>query len=449
MLSYLKRLFIRNAASPTLIALCSCAIFAFAWVFPPDLYSVYLGEVDWVFLNPLTLLYFGLCVGGFFCGVYFSRYIKGASFNSEPPQISSGSPFSYLTLPLIALTILCGIYLILLGVRVDFVALLASQQGSSLKMADENGTGLANRWQMVHVFLTAALGWAQYRALQLKLSNAKRTIFWIIFSIGWLVDAATSVALVDRTQLMPLMASTVLIAIFFGTRGRKVRFLRVAAFASLSMLAIVGTFLLLSFLRGSLLMGSLMRSLLGYTIVSYNRIAALLMGAMHYGYEGKGVYLMPLLSGSEGINKIIPFKDMFGWPTARELWHTEFASVAQSGLNASYIWSSIFGYLYSDIGWFTPFYMFFYGLFCCYFWIKFKNGKALGLVVYPWVAFGIMFWVGGNLLPYDRLLNYVEMGLLLTWYDSSWIRVRGDAQSIVIPETRPAFADVSLPASSY
>lgn len=442
MLSYLKRLFIRNAASPTLIALFSCAIFAFAWVFPPDLYSVYLGEVDWVFLNPLSLLYFGLCVTGFFCGVHFSRYMKGASFNSEPPRISSGSPFSYLTLPLITLTILCGIYLILLGVRVDFVALLASQQGSSLKMADENGTGLANRWQMVHVFLTAALGWAQYRALQLKLRKAKRLFFWIIFSVGWLVDAATSVALVDRTQLMPLMASTVLIAIFFGTRGRKVHFLRVVVFASFSMLAIVGTFLLLSFLRGSLLIGSLMRSLLGYTIVSYNRMAALLMGAMHYGYEGKGVYLMPLLSGSEGINKIIPFKDMFGWPTARELWHTEFASVAQSGLNASYIWSSIFGYLYSDIGWFTPLYMFFYGLFCCYFWIKFKTGKALGLVVYPWVAFGIIFWVGGNLLPYDRLLNYVEMGLLLTWYDSSWIRVRGETPSMVIPEARPALVEV-------
>jgi len=137
---------------------------------------------------------------------------------------------------------------------------------------------------MVHAFLTAVLGWAQYRALQLNLRNAKRSIFWIIFSAGWLVDAATSVALVDRTRLMPLMASTILIAIFFKTRGRQVQFLRIAAFAFVSMLAIVGTFLLLSFLRGSLLVGSLMTSLLGYTIVSYNRMAALLMGAMHYGY---------------------------------------------------------------------------------------------------------------------------------------------------------------------
>jgi hypothetical protein len=53
-----------------------------------------------------------------------------------------------------------------------------------------------------------------------------------------------------------------------------------------------------------------------------------------------------------------------------------------------------------------------------------------------------MFWIGGNLLPYDRLLNYIEMGLLLTWYDSSWIRVRDDTHSLVISETRPAFAEV-------
>jgi len=441
MLSYLKRMFFRNAASPTLIALLSCSVFAFAWVFPPGLYSSYLGEADWIFLSPISFFYFGLCVAGFFCGVHFSRYMKGASYSGAPPLISTGSPLSYLTLPLITLTLLCGVYLMLLGARIDFISMLASQQGSSLKMADENGTGVANRWQMVHVFLTAALGWAQYRALQLKLQSAKRAFFWIVFAIGWLVDAATSVALVDRTQLMPLMASTILIAVFFGTRGWRVRPLRVAAFAFVSIFAIVGVFLLLSFLRGSLLVGSLMTSLLGYTIVSYNRMAALLMGAMHYGYEGSGVYLAPLLSGSEGLNKLIPFKDIFDWPSARELWRTEFASVAQSGLNGSYIWSSIFGYLYSDIGWLTPFYMFFYGLFCCFFWIKFKTGKALGLVIYPWVAFGIMFWVGVNLLPYDRLLNYIEMGLLLTWYDSSWIRVRGETQGLILADSPAVLAE--------
>jgi hypothetical protein len=441
MLSYLRRLFVRNAASPTLIALLSCSVFAFAWVFPPGVYSSYLGEPDWVFLNPVSIFYFGLCVTGFFIGVHFSQYMKGASYRGAPPRISTGSPLSYLILPLITLTLLCGIYLILLGARIDFISMLASQQGSSLKIADENGTGVANRWQMVHVFLTATLGWAQYRAQQLKLLKVKRTVFWIVFSAGWLVDAATSVALVDRTQLMPLMASTILIAIFFATRGWRVRLMRVAAFASVSVVVIVGAFLLLSFLRGSLLLGSLMTSLLGYTIVSYNRMSALLMGAMHYGYEGSGVYLAPLLSGSEGLNRLIPFKDVFDWPSARELWRTEFASVAQSGLNGSYIWSSIFGYLYSDIGWLAPFYMFFYGLFCCYFWIKFKTGKALGLVIYPWVAFGIMFWLGVNLLPYDRLLNYIEMGLLLTWYDSSWIRVRTTTQSLVHSETRPALAE--------
>jgi hypothetical protein len=440
MLSYLRRLFVRNAASPTLIALGSCTVFVFAWVFPPDVYSGYLGEPDWVFLNPVSLFYFGLCVTGFFCGVHFSRYMKGAAYSGAPPQISSGSPLSYLALPLVTLTVLCSIYLLLLGARIDFVSMLASQQGSSLKMADENGTGVANRWQMVHVFLTAVLGWAQYRALQLNLRNVKKACFWILFAIGWLVDAATAVALVDRTQLMPLMASTILVAIFFGTRGWRVRPLRVAVFALVSVVALVGVFLLLSFLRGSLLIGSLMTSLLGYTIVSYNRMTALIMGAMHYGYEGSGVYLVPLLSNSEGLNKLIPFKDTFDWPSARELWRTEFASVAQSGLNGSYIWSSIFGYLYSDIGWLTPFYMFLYGLFCCYFWIKFKTGKALGLVIYPWVAFGILFWIGVNLLSYDRLLNYIEMGLLLTWYDSSWIRVRGETPGLVLSETQPALA---------
>jgi hypothetical protein len=442
MLSYLKRSFVRNVASPTALALFSCSLFAFGWLFPPDLYSAYLHELDWLFLSPVCLLYFCLCVSGFFFGVRFSRYLKGASFDSEPPPISTASPFSYLALPVVTMTILCGVYLVLLGARVNFIALLASQQGSSLKMLSEGGTGVASRWGMLHVFLTATLGWAQYRALQLTFSKGRKGIFWIIFSVGWLVDAATSVAMVDRTQLMPLMASTMIIAIFFKTRGKRIRLFRIAAFVSGSMLALLGAFLLLSFLRGSLLISSLVQGLLGYTIVSYNRMAALLLGAMHYGYEGSGVYMVPFLSESEGLNRIIPFNDMFGWPNARQLWSTEFGSVAQSGLNPNYIWSSIFGYLYSDIGWFTPFYMFFYGLLACYFWIKFKTGKAIGLVVYPWVAFGIMFWVGVNFLPYDRLLNYIEMGLLLTFYDHFWIRVIRDPKEIVLPEDRLALLEV-------
>jgi hypothetical protein len=438
MLGYLKRSFVRNVASPVTLALVACSLFAFGWVFPPGLYSAYLREPDWLYLNPLCLLYFSLCVSGFLVGVYFSRYVKGASFAGLPPQISTASVVSYLGLPLVTMTVLCGIYLILLGARVNFVALLVSQQGSSLKMVDEAGTGVADRWQMVHVFLTATLGWAQYRALQLKFPKGSKAIFWVMFAVGWLVDAATSIALVDRTQLMPLMANTVIIPIFFKTRGRRISFFRIAAFALASMLVLVGAFLLLSFLRGSLVISSLMGSLLGYTIVSYNRMAALLLGAMHYNYEGKGVYLVPFLSGSAGLNKLIPFNDMFGWPTARELWRTEFSSVAQSGLNSSYIWSSIFGYLYSDLGWFTPFYMAIYGLFCSYFWIKFKAGKSIGLVVYPWVAFGILFWVGVNFIPYDRLLNYIEIGLLLTWYDEYQIRVVGNPEKTTLAEGLPA-----------
>jgi hypothetical protein len=441
MLSYLKRSFLRNLVSPTTLALLACSLFAFGWLFPPGLYSSYLREPDWLFLNPVCFLYYSLCLGGFFLGVYFSRYIEGASFRGAPPRISAVSAFSYLGAPVITMTALCGIYLVLLGTRIDFVALLASQQGSSLKVIDEHGAGVANRWEMVHVFLTATLGWAQYRALQLRLPKDSKKMFWIIFAAGWLVDAATSIALVDRTRLMPLIANTMMIAIFFRTRGKRISLFRIAGFALVAMLALVGTFLMISFLRGSLVLNALVESLLGYTIVSYNRMAALLLGAMHYNYEGKGVYMVPFLSGSEGLNKLIPFNDMFGWPTARELWRSEFASVAQSGLNPGYIWSSMFGYLYSDIGWLTPIYMFFYSLFICYFWIKFKTGKAIGLVVYPWAAFGIMFWVGVNFMPYDRLLNYIEVGLLLTWYDQYQMRVIRDPENVVVLATQPVILE--------
>src|SRR6202020_1703154 len=96
----------------------------------------------------------------------------------------------------------------------------------------------------------------------------------------------------------------------------------------------------------------------GYTVASYNRLAALLTGVMSYQYGGREGYLFPYLLDAKKINSVTGLSPVFMWPSSSELWLSESTSTLLAGLNGRYIWSGTFGYLYSDLGWFTMAYLF-------------------------------------------------------------------------------------------
>jgi hypothetical protein len=181
---------------------------------------------------------------------------------------------------------------------------------------------------------------------------------------------------------------------------------------------IVASFLGLQFARGASRLDAFLSSILGYTIVSYNRMAALIVGALHYTYEGKGAYVVAFLLQNDRLSGI---RDRMGLPPAYGLWLSEFPSLSASGLNDSYNWSSVFGYLFSDLGWWTPVYMFAAGLLAGCLWSRFRAGTTIGIVLYPWMAFWILFWFGWNLLLDARGVVLIETGILLVVYDKLFL----------------------------
>jgi hypothetical protein len=260
------------------------------------------------------------------------------------------------------------------------------------------------------------------------------------------------VATVNRANLMPIVLGLLIVALFPRTRNVHTSIVRLFLAGAGGSVASVCAFLLLSFLRGALGVNLLITGLLGYTIVSYNRMAALLTGVMHYAYEGRGVYLNPFLLGDEKINYLFHLADRFGWPTSLALWQTEFSSTSAAGLNPTFIWAGAFGYVYSDVGWFSVLYWFFIGLISGWVWARFTAGRSVGLVLYPWIAFSILMWCGPNFIFRTNFVQYCEFAVLLHLYDMLFVRRPRPVLSAeelsgrrLLPEPLPSFFTPAAP----
>jgi hypothetical protein len=422
MIGYLTRLSIRHLVSPFGLAVLSYLVFLFAWLFPPGLYTDYVHEPDLMYLDPQSLLFYTACVAAFLFGARFSRFLGASVPRGPEPQISARSPLFYLLTPLVTAILFCTVALVLVGQKINFVSLLATQQGDAIKLAREVGQLQAGRWERATPALTGVLWWSYFRASQLKLEGTAKTIFNLVFLLGLGIGIVTCVATVDRTTLMPIVLGSFVVYLFRRTRSSSVKVLQLVLTGVLSMAGIIGTFLSVSFLRGAVILRVLITNLLGYSIVSYNRMAALLAGTMHYAYQGRGVYLSRYLLEDLVINDIFHLADRFGWPDPLGLWQTEFTSTMAAGLNPAYIWAGAFGYIYSDLGWWAPLYLGVIGVIAGFLWSQFNACNTFGIVLYPWVGFCVLAWFSTNFVLSNTIIRLLQFAMVLYIYDRKFLR---------------------------
>jgi len=423
MIAYIRRLIIRHLVSPYGIAIVPYLFFLFAWSFPPNVYTHYIREPDLMYHNPAVLLFYTLCVAAFLVGVRVAP-----QFRSNAPdaislpriQLRFGSPLVYLLVPLILAAVPCLIFVGLISSGMNFIGMLMSQQGDAIKQVNSTGgLGGSDFWGSTLFLLTGVLWWSAFRASQLKLSGTSRRLFGAVFAASFVIDVLACLGTFDRTNLMPLLAGLIVVYLFFKTRSGDVKLARLLLVALASVLGILAVFVALQFARGASHIDALITSMLGYTIVSYNRLAALVIGVMHYLYQGKGAYVVAFLTEND---RFAALRDQMGLPNFFVLWLSEFGSLSASGLNSNFNWASVFGYLYSDLGWWTPVYMAVAGVFAGSLWSRFRAGTTFGLVFYPWMAFWILFWFGWNLLLDARGVVLLETCVLLFLYDKFYLQ---------------------------
>lgn len=125
-----------------------------------------------------------------------------------------------------------------------------------------------------------------------------------------------------------------------------------------------------------------------------------------------------------------------GFPDGVDGFGAAFLEVARAGLDSHLVWVGAFGYIFLDLGWFSPLFVLGYGLLAGVIWNWLKRGRVLGIVLYPCVAFSILFWIGANILLDSQRADLAVAAIILGIYESAsrkkptssrWSRGRGVA----------------------
>lgn len=407
---------IRNLASPYGLTAASVLLFLFAYFFPPGLYSHYLPEPDYIFLDPASLLFFVLCAFAFVMGVLIVDY---GFYLPEPISLKREvciSPMYFILSPLFIGTLFClyATYCLLRDNR-QIIGLLLALQASDLK---EEGMEISGPISQATPLLMGVVWWALARKNELSLPRGQRRIVGLSIGFAFVTLLLSTTLMVARSELMPVLAGVAVVLLVTKLRNGNLTpalaFKSIIGLSGFAVLLFVG----ISVLRGLDSVDSAISNILGYSFASYNRLAAILAGDLRYPYAGRGLYISAFASFNRTFNHIFHLNRFLDWPDFETVWRSEFGAVSAAGLDGRLIWSGSFGYIFSDLGWFSPLLLFVYGLATGWAWRQMKLGTVAGIVLYPWCAFCILFWFGTNFLLDPKAVDLLALFVLLALYES-------------------------------
>lgn len=401
--------------SPYRLALFSYFTFLISWVVPSAWYTNVFEEHDYLFLHPGAFMFYTLCIIAFILGIAVVDVFFPAQLVSPPALTTRIRPSLVLLIPLLLGTI-ATIDSVILLVRnnpliIDF---LVSQQGFQIKETVDVHQPLA----LAGTYLLGTCWWAAWRKPQLAIA-----VPWerrmVSFAIGTaLLSIALSATLrLSRGDIIPVFAGTALVYLLRKDAAGDLEPRIMRRRLLLGCGTALGLFALFAVIRGS---DDVIMDIMMYTMPSYNRLAAVLDGRLHYPFAGQGVYLSPFLSFNTMLNSVMPIADMMHWPQFEDVWQSEFTATWQAGLDGRLIWCGTFGYLFADVGWLAPLIVGGYGLLYGYCWRSAKLGRLVGIILYPWLGALVLLWFTTNnvfdsrtvvlwvtavgLLGYERLL---------------------------------------------
>jgi hypothetical protein len=410
-----KHNIIISLLSPQGLAILSSMVFLLAWIFPPKIYSYYIQEPDLIFLDLKSLLFFALCVIFFLLGSgLVNKWFPHKTATQHSSRTRILSPAAFILFPLItAIGFTIASCILIIKEYPLVIAALLSQNGSAIKNSD---LALNLPFGRASTILMGILWWAHWRYLQLEMRRSSRVLVKFFLSFGALSVIAVAILKLSRNDLMLIFAGTIiLLGVQRGGRGN-LSSRRLVVYAISACAGIVALFLLVSHIRGVSPNGFI-RDMMGYTIASYNRLAAIVHDQLRYKYSGNGLYLFSFAAFNEKLNYLIPIRELFQWPGFLEWWQSEFVSVRNSGFNGNFIWAGTFGYLFADIGWFAPLMLFVYGVATGWAWRAIKRSGTFGLVMYPWFGFSALLWFATNNIVESKVMIFILIAGILSVYE--------------------------------
>jgi hypothetical protein len=383
-------------------------------------------EPDLMFLNIQTALFYAMCVGAFLLGLYLvGVYVPAVPLVDR--QLERGvAPAAFILTPVFVALLLNILSLIPVLREGILLPLLLSGEGSKAKESwDADGTLVLSATCLVGI-----VWWAIWRSQQLQIRSISRRVTRAVLYVAILFVALSASLMLNRIVLFSTVIGTVIITLTRRSLTGTVAGKAVLRTGLLLCVLIIGLFALYSALRGNDTPKTIASDLAGYSIASYNRLAALLSGTLRFPYGGEGVYLCHFVAFNNLFNRIIPVREMLRWPSFYDVFKSEFWGVWRANLNGNSIWPGAFGYIYSDLGWLSPGFLFFYGLLYGLVWRSVRCGRAFGIVLYPWFAFCILFWFGTNELLSTMCAVLVIDSFALSVYELVLLRRTDDVMAV-------------------
>ncbi len=416
----LRRKIAVNAISPYGLAALAYILFFCACILPPSIYSYYMHEPDLMYLDPATILFYTGCVVSFIAGVRLMHWlfpfcVQNHQFNTKVP------PVLFLLAPLAVAVIGAAISMFrLLHMHPEIIVLLLSNQSSEVK--DMIAFDSEGDFVKTTLLLVVVIWWVYWRSSDMTLGRWKRAFVRAALSVSVLVVIAVSTFTLLRNFMMMVLFGLVVLYLVRKVTHKEMD-LRLLLRASILIgIGVVTLFFATSAVRGFTGINELVTQLLGYTFASYNRLAAILDGRLHYPFAGRGVYLSYIAAYNTAVNRVIPIGRLINAPDFLNLWGSEFTAVSQAGLNGGLIWAGTFGYIYSDLGWFSFAWVFGYGIAYGLIWKSLLKGNIFGIFLYPFFAYSEVGWWGTNGLLDSPLIIFLGAAVLFRLYEATFLR---------------------------
>lgn len=395
--------------SPIGLALISYTFFILSTLIPPNIYESVVNEPDRMFLNPDIHILVAGSILAFCIGVIW--------YDSLPRRKIDGHTQCYLERWVILLPVL-----IAAGINaISFIILLSNNPWFLTGWLDDSvyvryELDLTGSFSYALSVLFTVGYWSIWRLLERE-SNIRHNDWILRVSILLAVVFAITTALmeVSRFDILPGIFAIIMVLIlkrFYGLSMTKRDFACVIVIFSIILVLLFTVF---SWLRGYDSLSLVVETFAGYTVASYNRLAAVLAGDLILPYAS--VYAFRMLVTLPILNRWWDIGTTIDIPSAVDVWLSEFSAASAAGLRGEYIWTSAFGYVYADIGWAILAYFLIIGMIASMAWDSLKQGKSIGIVFYPWMAYCILFWFGYNCIAYPKSIVFLVTGFLLTVYE--------------------------------
>ena len=395
-----------------------CISFTF---FPPVLYSDIIGEQNYMFADPVTIIFIILCTACFGMGC---NMVAGSSFKNHRLALegdAADTRAQHMRMPcamaVLAAVIGIGTALEFIGNPALFIAALTTGSAESLR-GDAVSNGVESGFSVLALLPLGfpLLLWSVYAAL--RPGGGHRSARRLITTCAAVYGLCLVVTL-QRNLLLPYLIAIFGLASAIRLHPHGVSKSRLARGLLMACIAIVGLFILIAWFRGGA-SESPLTVLTGYLPASVNRLAALLHGDLTPAVSGEPYYSFRFFWHPPLVRRFLPV-DAWGRSlglqipeTAFDGWVDEFDAVSSAGLNPSFIWATAMGYVYYDFGWFAPLYFAVLGAVTGRLWDLFLKRSPAGMILYPYFATCILLWPTDNLAAHPQIWLFIFVAVALT-----------------------------------